>query len=156
MYMVKNWFFLPLLAVVLSCSKKKSGPESPAPASAFFTSEKAWCTVEFEGKSTDGPVDRFEEIFVFDSDGKLTVMSYDLDDERRIQWNARGQPRVKSIEEARFRVEGANIVFVADVERQSPFEKIKRKLDGKEPQCFRLHAGESTSVHCPCALPEEK
>ncbi len=149
---------LPLALAMISCSGKKAGKAAPAAANpaAFLTKEAAWCTVESGTRVTENAVDRFEEVFVFKKDGKMAVWSYDLDAKRRIQWNAKGQPRIKSIVEAKFKVEGNKILFSTDIERQSEFEKLTRKLDGKDTNCIKLKAPSQSSVHCACALPEEK
>lgn len=139
---------------VISCTGKGGSRLAAVPESAFFTAQKSWCTIEENGVDKSDAIERFGEIFIFKGD-QLTIKSFDLDANRRLQLNSKQQPKVKDAETAKFRVEKGSLFFIADQERKSEYTKITKTLDGKSQTCFQLK-GSYTSTHCPCELPEAK
>lgn len=138
----------------LSACTGKSGKSKVDPETAFFTSQKAWCTIEEGGTDKSDAIERFNEIFVF-SGNTLTIKSFDLDQDSRIQLNSKSQPKVKDVETAKFRVEKGALFFIADQERKTEYTKLSKDFDGKKQTCFQLK-GTYETTHCPCALPEAK
>lgn len=134
--------------------KGGSKAQAPLPESAFFTAQKAWCTIEENGVDKSDQIERFGEIFVFKGD-QLIIKSFDLDKNRRLQLNSKQQPKVKDAETAKFRAEKGSLFFIADQERKSEYTKITKNFDGKAQACFQLK-GSYVTTHCPCELPEAK
>lgn len=147
-----------LLAVTLAaCSKKDKSGESPAAAAdpaAFLKEKGSFCIVEKSGKAVAANLEQYEEVFVFRRDNSLSIFTFDLDSRRRIQFDGNGQPKMKEIEKAKFRVSGEKLVIKVDGaarEREAVFKRVTRA----QLSCFELQPGKNSTVHCPCNLPEK-
>jgi len=143
-----------ILCILSAACSKKSKPAESAPAdpAAFFKSQGSFCTVEKAGKALDS-IGQLEEIFVFGRDNVLRLMSYDLDSQRRLQFNGKGQARVKETEKAAFQVNGDRLVLKVEGARRAREAQFKRVSRGTAA-CFEMMPGKNSTVHCPCALPE--
>ena len=138
--------------MILTACGKNRDKAAPTPESAFFTAQKAFCTVEDNGKDKSNIVERYNEVFVFQGD-QVTVKSFDLDPQRHLQLNSKSQPKLKNVEIAYFRAQNGSLYFTADQERKAKYKIICRDFDGKKQNCFQL-MGTYQTTHCPCALPE--
>lgn len=148
-----RFVFLFAFFFLAACTGKGGSKSAPSEA-AFFTSQKAWCTIEEDGKDKSDKIERFGEVYSF-SGNTLTIRSFDLDKDNRLQLNPKSQPIIKVWETVKFRVEKGSVYFMADEERRTEYTKLTKDFDGKKQTCFQLK-GSYTTTHCPCELPEAR
>lgn len=147
--------FLIILCILSAACSKKSKPADSAPAdpAAFLKTQGSFCTVEKAGKAVPANIEQYEEVFVFGRDNSLSIMTFDLDSRRRLQFDAKGQPKMKEATRATFQLRGEELFLKVDgKERKATLKRVTRGTQ----TCFELQPGHNSTVHCPCVLPEKQ
>lgn len=147
---VRRLFILALL-LAAACSNHGSSPA--APPTTFFTSQRAWCTVEAGGVAREG-TDQYAEIYLFGKDGVLNVSQPALNDAHQLQWDENALLKTEVHQTAVYHVSNQEISWQIGKHKPhySTYLKVQQKRDGQNVTCFKLTA--VNTVHCPCAVSE--